>query len=135
MQLITIEFKIMNKKITIIASLYIFTSILLGAFGAHGIKDFVSEELILTFDKGVKYLMYSGLGLLILGLNTNKFQFSLKWTNNLLITGSLLFSVNIFLYTFHESMPFLKNFVHVVPVGGLLMIIGWGILIIKLIKS
>jgi len=125
----------MNKSITTIAIFYIFISILLGAFGAHGIKDYVSEELIITFDKGVKYLMFSGLGLLILALNNDKFNFSLKWNFRLIILGSLLFSVNIFIYTFHENLPALKNFVHIVPVGGLLMIIGWGLLGVKLLKK
>jgi len=125
----------MNKAISTVAVFYIFTSILLGAFGAHGIKDYVSENLIITFDKGVKYLMFSGLGLLILALNDDKFNFSLKWNYRLIILGSLLFSVNIFIYTFHENIPALKNFVHIVPIGGLLMIIGWGILGFKLLKK
>lgn len=125
----------MNKKITVIAVFYIFIAILLGAFGAHGIKNYVSDDLITTFDKGVKYLMYSGLGLSILGLNESKFSFSLKWNYRLIILGSLLFSLNIFIYTFHENIPALKNFVHVVPIGGLLMIIGWGLLAIKLVKK
>ena len=125
----------MNQKITAVAVFYIFTSILLGAFGSHGIKNYVSEELIITFDKGVKYLMYSGLGILVLALNDSKFNFSLKWSYRLIILGSLLFSVNIFIYTFHEAIPSLKNFVHIVPLGGLLMIIGWGILGFKLLKK
>ena len=125
----------MNKQITTLAVFYIFIAILLGAFGAHGIKDFVSEELIITFDKGVKYLIYSGLGLLILALNDNKFEFSLKLNYILIILGSILFSVNLFIYTFHEATPVLKNFVHIVPIGGLLMIIGWGSLGVKLLRN
>ena len=125
----------MNSKITAIASFYIFTAILLGAFGAHGIKDFVTEGLIVTFNKGVTYLMYSGLGLLVLGINDSKFKFSLSWNYRLIVSGSLLFSINIFIYTFHENVPVLKNFVHIVPIGGLLMIIGWGLLGIKLLRE
>ena len=125
----------MNKQITTLAVFYIFTAILLGAFGAHGIKDYVSEDLIVIFNKGVKYLMYAGLGLLILGLNTDKFKFSLKWNYRLIVLGSLLFSVNLFIYTFHENFSALKNFVHLVPVGGLLMIIGWGSLGVKLLRT
>ena len=79
--------------------------------------------------------MYSGLGLLILALNDSKFNFSLKWNYRLIVTGSLLFSLNIFIYTFHENIPALKNFVHIVPLGGLLMITGWGLLGIKLLKK
>lgn len=123
----------MKKQIVTIAVFFIFISILLGAFGAHGLKDLVSEKMLITFDKGVKYLMYSGLGLLILSLNDDKFNFNLKWSYSLIIIGALLFSINIFIFTFSEQLPSLKNFVHLVPVGGLLMIVGWGILGIKLI--
>ena len=125
----------MNKQISTIAVFFIFTSILLGAFGAHGIKDYVSEELILTFNKGVKYLMYSGLGLLILALNNDKFSFSLKWSYRLIVLGSILFSLNLFIYSFNENLPALKNFVHLVPIGGLLMIVGWGVLGVRLVKG
>ena len=125
----------MNKQITTLAVFYIFIAIVLGAFGAHGIKKIVSEEFIITFDKGVKYLMYSGLGLFILALNDVKFQFNLKWNYRLIILGSLLFSINLFIYSFHESIPVFKNFVHIVPIGGFLMILGWGSLGFKLLRS
>ncbi len=125
----------MKKSIVTLAVFFIFVSILLGAFGAHGLKDMVSEKMLLTFDKGVKYLMYSGLGLLMLSLNDSQFNFNLKWSYRLIILGTILFSGNIFIYTFSEKLTGLTNFVHLVPVGGLLMIIGWGLLGFKLIKK
>jgi uncharacterized membrane protein YgdD (TMEM256/DUF423 family) len=125
----------MNSNVTTIAVFYICIAILLGAFGAHGIKDFLSESLITTFNKGITYQMYSGLGLLALGLNDSKFNFSLKWSYRLIISGSLLFSINIFIYTFHENIPALKNVVHIIPIGGLLLIIGWGLLGINLLRN
>lgn len=125
----------MNKSIVTLAVFFIFISILLGAFGAHGLKDIVSDKMLLTFDKGVKYLMYSGLGLLILSLNDNRFSFKLKWNYRLIVLGTILFSGNIFIYTFSEKLIGLHNFVHLVPVGGVLMIVGWGILLIKLLRK
>ncbi len=126
----------MKKSIVTLATFYIFISIILGAIVAHFIeKVVIDSDLLITFDKGVKYLMYSGLGLLILSLNDSKFNFSLKPVYILVIIGSLLFSINIFLYTFHESFPMLKSFVHIVPIGGFAMIIGWGVLIVKLLGA
>lgn len=125
----------MNKLIVKIAVFFILLSIILGAMAAHSLEKIIEPDLINTFEKGVKYLMYSGLGLLILGFNQEKLNFNIKWTNRLIIIGSILFSGNIFLYTFHEQIPALKNFVHIVPVGGLLMIIGWTLLFVQLIKS
>ena len=124
-----------NKNYTIIALFFIFLSIILGAIAAHSLKSVVSEALILSFEKGVKYLLYSGLGLLIISLNSDKFKFKLNWPYRLIAFGTILFSGNIFLYIFHEQLPSLKNFVHIVPVGGFLMIIGWGILLIQFIKQ
>lgn len=125
----------MKKQVVSIAVLFIFISILLGAFGAHGLKEIVSDKMLITFDKGVKYLMYSGLGLLILSLNDSKFTFDLKWTYRLVILGTILFSVDIFIFTFSEHLTGLKNFVHLVPIGGMLMIIGWGILLYHLLTK
>ena len=124
----------MAKSAVITAILFIFLSIILGAIAAHSLKNLIADELILSFEKGVKYLLYSGLGLLVINLNAEKFNFKLKWINRLLISGTLLFSGNIFLYIFHEQMPVLKNIVHIVPIGGFLMIIGWGLLLYKSIK-
>ena len=124
----------MNKNITSIAVFYILISIILGAIGAHFIEKHIEDlSLLDTFEKGVKYLIYTGIGLLVIGLNESKFQFSLKVFYILIIIGSILFSGNIFAYTFHESVPNFKNFVHIVPVGGFLMIFGWAFLLIKLL--
>lgn len=126
----------MNRKISITAAFYIFISIILGAIGAHFVEKHITDiSLLDTFDKGVKYLLYTGFGLLIIGLNEQKFNFKLRYFYALEIIGSLLFSVNIFLYIFHETIPALKSFVHIVPVGGSLMIIGWGVLIYNLIRK
>jgi uncharacterized membrane protein YgdD (TMEM256/DUF423 family) len=124
-----------HKNYIIIAIFFIFLSIILGAIAAHSLEKIVSADLIITFEKGVKYMMYSGLGLLILALNHHQFEFQLKWSLFLITAGTLLFSGNIFIYIFHEQIPSLNNFVHVVPIGGLLMIIGWGVLLWHTIRK
>ncbi|MFD1552516.1 DUF423 domain-containing protein [Putridiphycobacter roseus] len=124
----------MKKRIVTTGVFFIFLAIILGAMAAHSLEKIVDEALIATFQKGVTYLQYSGLGLLILGLNDNRLKVNLKWVYGLLISGTILFSGNIFIYVFHEIVPALKSFVHIVPVGGLLMIIAWGILGIKLLR-
>ncbi len=124
----------MKKNIVLTGAIFICIAIILGAIAAHSLEKIISTELIQTFEKGVKYMLYSGLGLLILGLNHEKFPFSMKWVYILLINGTLLFSGNIFLYVFHELSPGLKNFVHIVPIGGLMMILAWLFFIVKLTK-
>ena len=58
----------MNREIVIAGSVLILLGIILGAFAAHGLKSLIDADGILIFEKGVKYEMYTGLGLLIIGL-------------------------------------------------------------------
>ncbi len=125
----------MRKSITITGVLFIILSIILGAIAAHSLEKIVSEDLIVSFEKGVKYLIYAGFGLLIMGLNADKFGFDINWAYRIITIGTLLFSGNIFVYIFHEHYPVLKSFVHIVPIGGLLMIVGWGIVLYQLFRT
>ena len=126
----------MTKKYLIVSILFILFSIILGAFGAHGLKNLTSEPKILNaFEVGVRYLTYSGLGLLILTLNSERFKFELTWVYRLISSGYLIFSGCLILYAFSIVIPALKPLALIVPFGGLLMIIGWAILLIKSLKK
>lgn len=125
----------MKKSYTVVGLCFVFLSIILGAIAAHSLEKVVSADLILTFEKGVKYMIYSGLGLLAVSLNHDKFNFNPKWAYLLITIGTILFSGNIFIYIFHEQVPSLKSYVHVVPIGGFLMIIGWGVLLWNTVRK
>lgn len=125
----------MNRSYVIIASILICLSIILGAFGAHGLKDVVETDALEIFDKGVKYQMYTGLALLAIGLSADKFQFDLKWFFRLLLIGVIIFSGMLYLLTFKQYNESLKICGAIVPIGGTLMIISWGILLFKLIRT
>ena len=85
----------MNKKIVVTGICVILIAIILGAFGAHGLKEHISPEKIASFEVGVRYQMYQGLAFLILGLNAGKLKFSLNSIYLFLLMGTLLFSVSI----------------------------------------
>jgi uncharacterized membrane protein YgdD (TMEM256/DUF423 family) len=125
----------MNKTFVITASILICLSIILGAFGAHGLKDLVEQEALTIFDKGVKYQMYAGLALLAIGLSADKFDFDLKWFFRTLLIGVIIFSGLLYLLTFKEYNPSLRIAGAIVPVGGTLMIISWVILLFNIIKK
>lgn len=123
----------MNKKIVITALTLLVLAIILGAFGAHGLKKIVSPEKVIGFETGVKYQFYSAFGLLILGLNSEKFRFSLKPVLALLLIGTFFFSFSIYLLTIQEYWGIKLSFLGpVTPIGGLLMILAWIVLIVKL---
>jgi uncharacterized membrane protein YgdD (TMEM256/DUF423 family) len=59
----------MNRNITLFAIFFICSAIILGAFGAHALKSILSADKLASFETGVRYQMFSGLALLILGLS------------------------------------------------------------------
>lgn len=126
----------MNKKIVLTAAILLMLAIILGAFGAHGLKDKVSPERIATFEVGVRYQFYIGLVMLILGFNEEKLGFSLKPTFILLLIGVLFFSVSIYFLAIQEILgASLKFLGPITPLGGLLMIIGLIFFIVKLMRK
>ncbi len=125
----------MSFKLTITGALFILLAIVLGAMAAHALEQKISANLIETFEKGVKYQMYVGLGLLIVGLNADRFPFRLTAFYYFNVFGVLLFSGAIYAYSLYELIPALRPAAMVVPFGGTAMIIGWILLIIKLIGT
>lgn len=67
-----------------------------GALGAHALKEVLSAKSLASFETGVRYMIYHGLALLILGVAAEKFT-NLKWVGRFLIVGVVLFSGSIFL--------------------------------------
>ena len=126
----------MNKKIVLTAAVLLLLAIVLGAFGAHGLKDKVTPERIATFEVGVRYQFYIGLAMLILGFNEEKLGFSLKPTFILLLIGVLFFSVSIYFLAIQEILgASLKFLGPITPLGGLLMIIGLFVFIVKVMRK
>lgn len=116
----------MSKQIIITGLLFGIIAIVLGAFGAHGLKKHLLPEQLISFETGVKYLMYHGLFLLVLA----KFDFipstalsSIYW---LVVIGASFFSGSIFLLTTESLIGFsIKKFAWITPIGGTLLIIAW----------
>jgi uncharacterized membrane protein YgdD (TMEM256/DUF423 family) len=118
----------------LIGAIFIVVAIILGAFGAHALKAVLSEEKLLSFETGVRYQLIQGVSLLVIGLNSKTLGFELKLIERLLIIGTILFSISIYLLALAELMGIsMKWLGPVTPIGGSLMIIGWFVFIFRLI--
>lgn len=125
------------KTITLIfGAVYGMVSVILGAFGAHALKKILSVERLESFETGVRYQMYAAFFLLIIGYIL-KFETSAeKWTSILMITGTLLFSVSIYFLSMQDYLGVnLKFLGPITPLGGLMMILSWGMLILYFVKN
>ena len=84
----------------------------------------------------MRYQIYHGLAFLILGLNADRFSFSLKSYYVLTLIGVVLFSGTLYLLALQESLTVSLTFLGpVTPLGGLLMIIGWSFLLFNILKK
>ena len=124
-----------TKNTLIIALILLITGIILGAFGAHGLKDLVSAEKIASFEVGVKYQMLNALGLLALAALKPQLNFSIRNSVIFILIGVICFSFSIYGLTFLLKGDSLgKVLGPITPIGGLLMIVGWSLVLIKIFK-
>lgn len=125
----------MNRKVVLTGIVLIVIAIIFGAFGAHGLKKLVSVDRLASFEVGVRYQIYHGLALLVLGLNSDKLP-DFKLAKNLMIFGVALFSGSIYLLAIQEPLQMSLRFLGpVTPIGGVLLITSWVILMLKIVKS
>jgi uncharacterized membrane protein YgdD (TMEM256/DUF423 family) len=126
----------MDKKIISTGAIFGMLAIILGAFGAHALKKVLSLEQLSTFETGVRYQMYQALFLLFIGIMTDLSQKTKKIIYNLVLFGVILFSGSIYLLATNTLISFdFKVIGFVTPIGGLLLILAWGVLLFNILKK
>ena len=113
----------MIKKISGFAALLGMLTVVIGAFGAHSLKEKLSPEALQSFETGVRYMMYHVLAILLI---TNSGMLSDKSkliVSSLFITGILFFSGSIFAISLDIVQA--KQIWFITPIGGLFFILGW----------
>lgn len=122
----------MTQQVFIITgALFGMLAIIFGAFGAHALKKILSEYQLKSFETGVKYQMYHAIVLLILGFN---FQFSTSAMYWCFTLGVVLFSFSIYGLVLSDAKgKKLKFLGPITPLGGLLFVIGWLLILLQAI--
>ena len=117
-----------DKKLWIIISAISgFTAVAIGAFGAHGLREKLSAEMIEVYKTGVFYQFIHTIVILILSL-TNFIKTRIAPIFFLL--GIILFSFSLYIYSTSGE----RFFPMITPVGGVCFLIGWFWLIVEVIK-
>ncbi len=108
-------------------------AVILGAFGAHALKDNMAPEMLAVYRTGVEYHFYHALGLLAVGLITNLFPRSrtLKWSGLLMIAGILIFSGSLYVL----SVTRVRWLGVITPVGGVAFIAAWACMLWALVTE
>lgn len=126
----------MNKTILATGAISALIAVLLGAFGAHGLEKLVASENVTSFTTGVRYQMYHAIALLVLG-NMNLVSIpSKKKVFYFFLIGMILFSGSIYLLVVDEIIGIsMSSIGFITPIGGLLLIAGWSVFAITIIRS
>ena len=126
----------MERKIIATAAFLGMLSIILGAFGAHSLKQVLTPEQLNTFEIGVRFQMYHALFLLFIGNVPAVSQKMKKTILYLVVAGVLLFSGSLYLLATDELTSINpKSIGFLTPIGGLLLIIAWFCLFIDFMRK
>jgi len=122
------------RRFIMLGSVNAFLAVALGAFGAHALKDMVDANALVTFETGVRYHMYHGLGLLALAFVADRLGQSAKLVSLagwLLLIGIILFSGSLYAL----SMTGIKAFGPITPFGGVAFLVGWALVFAAAMKE
>ena len=117
----------MHKKFLLIGSILGALAVGIGAFGAHGLKQYVDGETLNIFETGVRYQFYHVFALLAVGILYEKFSVKwLRYAGNCFIAGIILFSGSLYAMVAGRAADMNLDRIGIItPFGGVLLIAGW----------
>jgi len=122
----------MERMIFAVGSTLAGLGVVFGAFGAHALKASLSPKMLDTFETGVRYQMYHGLGLLALAWAISRWpERRLVPAAWLLLAGTVVFSGSLYLLV----LTGVRWFGAITPFGGAALITGWGLIAWRLMLN
>ena len=105
-----------------------FTAVAIGAFGAHGLREKLTSEMLEVYKTGVLYQLIHSVVLLVLSLNN---IIKAKFPSIFFLLGIILFSFSLYIY----STSGITAYAMITPVGGVCFLIGWFLIIYEALKA
>ncbi len=111
-------------------------AVILGAFGAHGLKDRISAYDLENWKTAVSYQFFHVLALLFLATMSGYRQSYVTFAFYAFVIGIVLFSGSLYLLSTKAITGVRwKILGPVTPIGGLMFILGWGSILLGAIKG
>jgi uncharacterized membrane protein YgdD (TMEM256/DUF423 family) len=112
-------------RILAVAAGLIALATVLGAFGAHALREELSADRLSVYLSANRYQFFHSLGLLGIGLAARNVDAALlNWAARLVLAGIILFCGSLYALAFGAP----NSIGIVTPVGGVLLIAGWVLL-------
>ena len=107
-----------------------FISVAAGAFGAHGLKQRLSSDLLAAFETGARYQMYHALGLLAVAFAVGQGR-SASTAGWAMLAGIVLFSGSLYALALTGIRPLGA----ITPLGGLCFLAGWAMFVWSVLRG
>lgn len=123
----------MPKTFLILGSLNALLCIALGAFGAHGLKQILSADMLTVYHTGVHYHFYHAFGMIVIGLLLQHFPKS-RWlpiSGWLMMIGIVLFSFSLYVL----SITGIRSLGMITPFGGVSFMSAWSLVVYAIWKD
>ena len=112
----------MDRLFFIAGALSAFVGVAAGAFGAHGLRSHLSEEMLAVFETGVRYQMYHAFALFAAAWASGRWPGTLATAGGwLFLAGTLIFSGSLYVL----SLTGQRWLGAITPLGGLAFLAGW----------
>ena len=107
-------------------SLLAFLAVSAGAFGAHGLKDHLSKDLLEIYQTGVFYHMIHALGMIAIGfvLQFRPYARAIRRAGWFMLAGITIFSGSLYLL----SLTDIRWLGAITPIGGICLLVAWALL-------
>lgn len=126
----------MERRILATAAFFGMTSVILGAFGAHALKNALEESRIAIFETGVRYQFYHAMLLLAIGTIPSLGRKARQMSWILASLGIVLFSGSLYLISTAAVTGFdFRPIVFVTPLGGVLLVVAWLLLFVEFLRK
>ncbi len=115
----------MAKTFFLLASIFSFLAVALGAFGAHALKQKLTPDMLQVFETGVRYQMYHSLALFVVAWMIHSLNINAAAASGWCFTaGIILFSGSLYALAI-SGITWLGA---ITPLGGLSFLVGWALL-------
>ena len=119
---IVVRWRLMERTFAILGALSGFAAVAAGAFGAHGLRQRLSPDMLAVFETGARYQMYHAIALLAVAWAGTRWPGSaMQFAGWAFVAGTLLFSGSLYLL----SLTGARWLGAITPVGGVAFLAGW----------
>lgn len=113
-----------ERTLILWGALSLLAGVAAGAFGAHGLRQAVSPDMLAVWQTAVLYQMVHGLGLLALAALQGRLAAGpARWAGRFMVAGILIFSGSLYVLVL-SGITVLGA---ITPIGGVCFIVAWAL--------